>query len=427
VRVERHQVGGDPARAAGALRRAAGDDPALEQTVRDVVERVRSDGDAAVIDFTRRWDTEGGDPPPLRVEPGELAEALEAAPEELREALKLAAVNVRDVAAAGVLPDRELELPQGQRVIVRETPVRRAGVYVPGGRAAYPSTVIMCAVTARVSGVGQVAVCTPPGRDGQTHPAVLAACALAGVAEVYRMGGAQAVAAFAFGTETVAPVDVVVGPGSPYAQEAKRLLSRRVGIDGYAGPSELLVVVDAGADLGMAALDLRAQAEHGPDSLVAAVATDAAALDGLEAEISGLEGDADAAGLPPLALVEAAGVEEALELVEALAPEHVQLMGAGAEALAPHVRAAGCVFVGHGSGTAFGDYIAGSNHVLPTCGAARFASGLSPRHFRRRVAGVSIPEGPGGHDLARAGAAIARAEGFPFHARSMEERFRDNG
>ena len=426
MRVERHRVD-DPAATAAALRRGAGEDPAVEEIVREVIERVRSEGDAAVAEFTRRWDTEGADPPPLRLDPAELAAALERTPGEVHDALALAAVNVRDVAAAGVLPDRELELPQGQRVVVREIPVRRAGVYVPGGRAAYPSTVIMCAVTARVSGVGQVAVCTPPGPDGEADSVVLAACAMAGVAEVYLMGGAQAVAALAFGTETVPAVDVVVGPGSPYAQEAKRLLSGRVGIDGYAGPSELLVVLDADAEIGLAALDLRAQAEHGPDSLVAAVAADPAVLEAVEEEVSRLDGDGEGAELPPLALVQADGLEQALELAEAVAPEHLQLMGAGAVALAPRVRGAGCVFVGAGAGTAFGDYVAGSNHVLPTGGSARFASGLSPRHFRRRVAEVSVPEADGARELGRAGAAIARAEGFPFHARSMEERFRDNG
>jgi histidinol dehydrogenase len=226
---------------------------------------------------------------------------------------------------------------------------------------------------------------------------------LCGADEVYAMGGAQAIAALALGTQSVPRVDVIVGPGNLYVQEAKRQLSGVVGIDGFAGPSDLCVILSAGADAAWAAADLRAQAEHGPDSLVVAVSDDPELLPD------------DATG------IKAEDMEAALAFAEALAPEHLQLMGAEAEALAPRVRRAGCLFVGNPSGTAFGDYVAGSNHTLPTEGAARFAAGLNTRHFRRRMAEVRM-SAAAATTLAPAGAAIARAEGFEAHAASMEAR-----
>jgi len=275
--------------------------------------------------------------------------------------------------------------------------VRRAAVYAPGGRHPYPSSVVMGAVTARAAGVDEVVVAAPG------HPVILAAAALCGVDEVYRMGGAQAIAALAYGTETIRPVDVIVGPGSLWVQEAKRQVSGIVGIDGFAGPSDLTIIASAGADPEPLRLDLMAQAEHGEGSLVVAVSDDDALLDRLDV---GVTVHAD--------------LEAALAFAEALAPEHLQLAGEAAEALAPRVRNAGCLFVGIESGTAFGDYVAGSNHTLPTDGAARFASGLSARHFRRRMAEVRV--GPAAPALASAGAPIARAEGFEHHAASMEIR-----
>ena len=385
----------------------------VAERVARIVARVDAEGDDAVLALTRELDTEGREPWPLRVDPLQLDEALGALPGPLREALELAAGNVRAVALAAVGSDREVALPQGQVVVIREVPVRRAAVYVPGGRAPYPSTVLMGAVTAQVAGVEEVAVCSPPRADGDVDPVVLGACALCGVEEVYRMGGAQAIAALALGTETVAPVDVIAGPGNLFVQEAKRQLSERVGIDSFAGPSELVVVASAGADPDLVALDLRAQAEHGPETRVVAISPDAGLLAAVQERFAGrLETQA------------VADAQAALDAAEAIAPEHLQLMGAEAEALAPRVRRAGCVFVGPASGTAFGDYVAGSNHVLPTGGTARFASALSVRTFRRHVTEVRI--GPAG-ELARAGALIARAEGFDAHAESMEARIGDNG
>jgi histidinol dehydrogenase len=276
----------------------------------------------------------------------------------------------------------------------------------------------MGAVTARAAGVSDVVVATPPPVDQVT----LAACDLVGVSEVYCMGGAQAIAALALGTETVDPVDVIVGPGNLYVQEAKRQLSDRVGIDGFAGPSDLIVLFDApdAGSIRLVALDLLAQAEHGEASLVVAVAPEAELLDALEVDLRALWGDQRA----PCVLVEAPSLDAALEFSEAFAPEHLELIGPGAEALAPRVRSAGCLLIGWPSGTAFGDYVAGSNHILPTGGTARFASALDTRCFRRRMAEVRID-----HTalvaLRLAGVPLARAEGFSAHASSMAARTPD--
>ena len=371
----------------------------VEAPVREILAAVREGGDAAVLELERRF---GGSGRGLRVPADELEAALDGVEPAVRASLKLAAANVAAVATAGVGKDVDVALEQGQRVLLRELPVRRAAIYAPGGQHPYPSSVVMGVVTARAAGVDEVVLVAPP------HPLLFAAALLCGADEVYAMGGAQAIAALAYGTESVARVDVIAGPGNLYVQEAKRQVSGVVGIDGFAGPSDLVVILSAGADPGWAALDLRAQAEHGEDSLVVAVSDDPALLDAV--------GDG--------VLVEVDSVETALAFAEALAPEHLQLMGFEAEALAPRVRSAGCLFVGAESATAFGDYVAGSNHTLPTGGAARFASGLNARHFRRRMAEVRVGESASA--LARAGAPIARAEGFEVHAESMEARMREN-
>jgi histidinol dehydrogenase len=374
--------------------------------VAEIVAAVRERGDEAVLEVERRF---GGGAAPLRVGGEELEAALAGLDAGVRAGLEVAIANVRAVARAGLNDERGVMLPEGHTITLREVPVRRAAVYAPGGRNPYPSTVIMGAVTAREAGVDEVVVVAPG------HPVIHAACALCGVDEVYRMGGAQAVAALALGTATIRRVDVIVGPGSLWVQEAKRQLSGTVGIDGFAGPSDLTAIVSEGANVEAITLDLLAQAEHGEGSLVVAVSDDAAALDALAPRLADTPG--------PAALVAADDLEAALAFAEALAPEHLQLAGPAAEALAPRVRSAGCLFVGDASGTAFGDYVAGSNHTLPTDGAARFASGLSVRHFRRTLSEVRIGAAAGA--LARAGVPIAEAEGFPAHAASM--RIRENG
>jgi histidinol dehydrogenase len=329
--------------------------------------------------------------------------------------------NVRAVAQAQLREPVTVQLDAGQSVDVAELPVRRAAVYVPGGRAAYPSTVVMGAVTARVAGVEEVVVCTPPAPDGRPHPVILAACALCAVDEVWTMGGAHAVAALAYGTESIRPVDVIAGPGNAWVTEAKRQVYGQVGIDGLAGPSELVVVATHGADPEPIALDLLAQAEHGEDSPLWLISPDASLREAVSALVERLARERPSVTDAELMVVSAADAHEAVRIAEEIAPEHLELVGAEAEALAGQVRRAGCVFVGAGAATAFGDYVAGSNHVLPTGGAARFGSALSVATFRRRMARVSLP-GQAPARLAPAGAALARAEGFPVHAESMERR-----
>jgi histidinol dehydrogenase len=395
VAVERFALG-DPAATAARVRALAPGAESVGETVAAIVADVRDHGDEALLRYVRRFDGVEG---PLRVAAGgEIDPAVRAG-------LEVAIANVRSVAEAGLGSEEEIALPQGQVVRLRQIPVRRAAVYVPGGRAPYPSTVVMGVVTARVAGVEEVVVCAPGA-----HPLILAACALCGADIVFSMGGAHAVAALAYGTETVPRVDVIVGPGNLYVQEAKRLVSGDVGIDGFAGPSDVVVLASAGADPELVALDLAAQAEHGEGTIVCAVSDDAALLDEVEVD----PGEAVAA------LVDAPDLDAALAFAEAFAPEHLELVGDAAEALAPRVRNAGCLFVGSESATAFGDYVAGSNHTLPTGGAARFASGLNVGHFRRRMSEVRIGDAAG--TLARAGAPIARAEGFEVHAASMEVR-----
>jgi histidinol dehydrogenase len=405
VALERFSAGDDPAAAADRVHALAPGADSVAGDVREIVEDVREHGDVALRRYVARFDRVEGD---LRVPADALAAALDALDPAVRAGLEMAVANVRAVAEADLGADVEVPLPQGQTVTLRDVPVGRAAIYVPGGRAPYPSTVVMGVVTARAAGVGEVVVCAPGA-----HPVILAACALCGADAVFSMGGAHAVAALAFGTESVPRADVIAGPGNLYVQEAKRLVSSHVGIDGFAGPSDVVVLASAGADPALVGLDLAAQAEHGTGTVVCAVSPDADLLDAIDLD----PGDAAAA------LVDAPDLETAFAFAEAFAPEHLELVGPDAEALAPRVRNAGALFVGGESGTAFGDYVAGSNHTLPTGGAARFASQLGPRHFRRRMSEVRI--GPAAAELARAAAPLARAEGFSVHAASMEVR--ENG
>ncbi len=407
---------GQPVALAQQLRALVPDGDSVAAAVAEILADVRSGGERAVRHHTRLHDTRGADPKPLRVTRGELARARAELDPGVAAGIELAITNVGQVARAALHADRRVDFG-GHSVTVRETPVHRAAVYVPGGRAPYPSTVVMGVATARAAGVQTVAVCSPPGPDGDLNPAILAACELAGADEVYRMGGAQGVAALAYGTEQIEPVDVIVGPGNLYVQEAKRQLSGIVGIDSFAGPSDMLAIVDPQYPLEPLALDLLAQAEHGAGTIVVAVCPDAALLDALAERLAAEPLATDAV----CRLVHAPTYELALAIAEAFAPEHLELLGPLAEQLAPRITRSGCVFIG--TGTAFGDYVAGSNHTLPTGGAARFASTLGPHHFRRVFTEVRI-EQP--RALAQAAAPLARAEGFEYHARSMEARIGEN-
>jgi histidinol dehydrogenase len=377
---------------------------------------VSAEGNAAVLRLTAEFDATERPPESLRVEPAEAEAALAAVEPVLHEAMEVAAANIRAVAEAQLTGPVRVELPQRQVVTVREVPVRAAGIYAPGGRAAYPSSVLMCAIPAQVAGVERISLASPPGRDGRLHPLTLAAAALCGIEEIYAMGGAQAIFALANGTETIAAVDVVAGPGNAWVREAKRAIAGRLGIDSLAGPSELMLVAGHDTDPEWAALDLCAQAEHGPDSPLVAVAVERAVLDAIEAAAESLARQPSVANAP-LALVQVPDLSDAIEFANAFAPEHLELLEEDAALLADRVRTAGCVFAGRHAATAFGDYVAGSNHVLPTGGAGRFAGPLGPGTFMRKLAEVEI-------DAAAAAAlaphvdALARAEGFPVHAES---------
>jgi histidinol dehydrogenase len=436
MRIDRLDLGqvkalGGPSGTAARLRGRVPTGESVEETVREILADVLDRGDEAVLEHTRRLDTHGADPRGLLVEQEILDDALKGLDLELVAGLQVAIANVAIVGQASVREDTTVDLPQGHRVLLRELPVQAAGVYVPGGRAPYPSTVVMGVVTARAAGVMDVAVSSPPGRDGEIHPVILGACRLCGVERVYRMGGAQAIGALGYGTETVDRVDVIVGPGNLYVQEAKRQLSAVVGIDGFAGPSDLTVVLGGDVtsrDIELVALDMLAQAEHGHGSLVVGISPSTEVLDGLEREIERMVVEYPSVSDGISVLVQVTDSRGAIDLANALAPEHLQLIGSEPESLATAIRSVGCLFVGVTAGTAFGDYVVGSNHVLPTGGSARFSSTLSPQHFRRRMAEVRL--GPLGGEtvrkLASAGGPIARGEGFQAHADSMEARMREN-
>jgi histidinol dehydrogenase len=378
---------------------------------------VREGGDAALLALTKRYDAPDGELSGLRVEPEEAAAALAGIDPELREALETAAANIRAVAEAQLGEERRVELPQGHSVRLGEVPVGAAGLYAPGGHAAYPSSVLMTALPAHAAGVRRIALATPPGPDGKVQAVTLAAAALCGIEEIYAIGGAQAIFALAFGTETIEPVDVIAGPGNAWVQEAKRAVYGTVGIDSLAGPSELMVIAGHDTEPEWAALDLCAQAEHGDGALVLAAVelhvldAVAACTERLAAERPGVSSTA------PLALVHVPDSTDAVDLCNAFAPEHVEIFEEDAGLLAERITTAGCVFAGRWGATAFGDYAAGSNHVLPTGGSGRFTGPLGPGAFRRRISIVEI-DGAAAAALAPSVDRIARAEGFPVHAES---------
>jgi histidinol dehydrogenase len=425
MRVERFQWDGtEPPEMAARMRALAPSPAEVTADVERILEQVRERGDAALAELAERF----GEPSPalLEVDPEAVAAAPGLLEPEVREALRVAAANIAEVARAehdALARPVVADLPEGQRVEVRNEPVTAAGIYTPGGRAAYPSSVLMCCVPARLAGVTRVALASPPAAGGRPNPAVLAACAIAGVEEVYAVGGAQAIAALAYGTESIAPVDVIAGPGNRYVTEAKRLVSGHVGIDSLAGPTELMVVADGSANPDWVALDLCAQAEHGDDSPLAVASPDAALLERVAALVGELAAERPSVTEAPLALVTTPGLEAALALADAFAPEHLELAFDGADETAARGRVAGCVFVGAGGATAFGDYAAGCNHVLPTGGAARFGGPLGPRAFMRRTSVVSV-SAEAAASLAPHVQALAAAEGFPVHGESARERAR---
>jgi histidinol dehydrogenase len=427
VRVSRFDWDGqEPAALAAEIRALQPTLGEVSTAVAEIIDAVREGGDRAVAELEVGF---GG-----AAESGAVRqpdEAIRTAPSrlggELVSALETAAANIEVVAEAQLADASEIRLEEGQSVVLREVPVASAGIYAPGGTAAYPSTVLMGCIPAKVAGVGRVVLATPANAGDQQVPdVILAAAAIAGADEIYAMGGAQAVAALAIGTERIRPVDVIAGPGNRYVQEAKRQLTGEVGIDGLAGPSELMVIAGDTAKADWIALDLCAQAEHGPDGLLVAGAVETVLLDRIEESVARVAGERGITEDATLALVAVPDTATAVMLANAIAPEHLELVTEDAELLAGTVTTAGCVFVGEQSATAFGDYAAGSNHVLPTGGAGRFPGPLGPDVFRRRIAIVQIPR-PAAQALAPTVATLARAEGFPLHADSVEARAEDQG
>jgi len=378
-------------RLAGLLPRARTDVESVLDAVRPVCEDVRLRGSAAVREHTQRFD--GVDLATTRVPQGALADALGETSPDVRAALQEAARRARLVHAAQLPADTVTAVADGSTVTERYVPVGRAGVYVPGGLVAYPSSVVMNVIPAQVAGVREIAVASPPRADrhGLPHPAVLAACALLGITEVHAVGGAQAIAMFGYGTADCPPADIVSGPGNVYVAAAKRLLTGRIGIDAQAGPTEIAIVADHRADPVLVAADLIAQAEHDPLAACLLVTTDPGLAgrtgEELARQVAGARHreriEAALAGQSACVLVDS--VDDAMAVADAWAPEHLEIQAEHAAELARRVRNAGAVFVGPYAPVSLGDYLAGSNHVLPTGGTARHSAGLSVLTFLRGI------------------------------------------
>jgi histidinol dehydrogenase len=398
----------------------------VDAAVADILEGVRSGGIAAVLDYARRFDKADLTADTIRVTEAEIEEGAAATPADVREAIAFAADRIRAYHERQRPADQSWTDEAGVELGWRWTALEAVGVYVPGGRAAYPSTVLMNAVPARVAGVERVAMVTPPGR---LQPAVLAAAKAAGVTEVWRLGGAHAVAALAYGAGPIRPVDKIVGPGNAFVTAAKRRLYGVVGIDALAGPSEIVVVADAANDPAWIAADLLSQAEHDPDAQSILITDDPgfaeAVCKALEGQLATLATGADArASWETHGAVILAPLDRSPALVDAIAPEHAEFAIEAPERYADRVRHAGAIFLGRHTPEAIGDYVAGSNHVLPTSRAARFQSGLSIYDFIKRTSIVRC--GPAAFSiLGPQTAALARAEGLPAHERSAT--IRSNG
>jgi len=399
-----------------ALAPPAGD---VRSAVQDIIAEVRADGDAAVRRLTQELDHVEL-PPDYRVSMDALRAARDSLLTQLRGALELAAANIRAYHAREMARSWEVRLPQGQTVGQQVVPVEAAGLYVPGGLADYPSSVLMTAIPAQVAGVRRIVLCSPPRRVGGVALGVSAAAALLGLEHVYPIGGAQAVAAMAFGTDVVPRCDVIVGPGNAYVTEAKRQLLGEVAIDGLAGPSEVLIVAQAGAHARWLAADLLAQAEHGSGAMGALLDVGGALAEPVSAAVTELAAELGIAH-DNVAVIACPDREAAVAFVDRFAPEHLELHLPDARDLLPRIHNAGAVFLGPYAATAFADYVAGTNHVLPTGGAARFGQGLSVVHFQKRMAYMDL-DGPAAAALAPAAGALADEEGLPAHALSARLR-----
>jgi histidinol dehydrogenase len=395
----------------------------VEPLVRAILARVRCEGDQAILDLTRRFDGVSLTPESIRVSPAEVGAAYAQCSAETLAALRAAAENIRRFHRHQRRDSWTLDLGDGSRLGLRITPLQRVGMYVPGGKAVYPSTVLMCGIPAQVAGVPELVVCTP-AQAGMINPLILVAADLVGAQDIYKVGGAQAVAAMAYGTATIPKVDKIVGPGNQYVATAKRLVFGEVGIDLIAGPTELVIVADDSADSRYLVADLLSEAEHtGAESVVCvtpssrligeiqqALADQLADLPRREEAARSLRGCS--------ALIHTRDLQEAIGLANAIGPEHLELMLADAERWLDRVTCAGAIFLGHYSPAAIGDYFAGPNHVLPTGGTARFSSPLSVDDFVKKSSVIQYTAARLQHDATLA-SSLARLEGYEGHARAM--------
>ena len=406
-------------------RTKSGQQKEVQDRVESILTAVRERGDAALCEFTERFD--GFRPDPVAVPQQQLEQAWKDLPDNLRDALELAHRRISEFHQRQRPQDIRMEGAHGEQLGRRWRPVQRAGLYVPGGRAAYPSTVLMNAVPARVAGVDQVVICSPAGADGQVNPVVLAAAYLAGVHTVMRLGGAQAIAAMAFGTESVPKVDVISGPGNIYVTLAKQAVYGQVGIDSLAGPSEVLVIADHTAKPEQVAADLLAQAEHDPLASSVLITTSHQLADVIGTTISEqLEThprrDICEASLRDWGLVVVCDdLETCAQLSDSFAPEHLELLVERPEALADRIQHAGAIFLGPWSPEAVGDYLAGPNHTLPTCAAARFSGALSVETFMRHSSMIQFNRAAL-EATASAVCELAESEGLHSHAESVRKR-----
>ena len=405
-------------------------DETVNQRVLDIIKAVRERGDAALVEFTRQFDgvqAEGIDD--LILDRARLELALTRITPAQRQALETAADRVRSYHERQKQDSWQYTEADGTVLGQKVTPLDRAGLYVPGGKASYPSSVLMNALPAKVAGVGEVVMVVPTPR-GEVNELVLAAACIAGVDRVFTVGGAQAVAALAYGTETLPRVDKIVGPGNIYVATAKRHVFGQVGIDMIAGPSEILVVCDGKTDPDWIAMDLFSQAEHDEDAQAILVSPDAAFLDRVAASIDKLLPTLEREAIARTsidgrgALIQVRDMQQAIEVANRIAPEHLELSVEDPQAWLPHIRHAGAIFMGRHTSEALGDYCAGPNHVLPTSGTARFSSPLGVYDFQKRSSIIFCSE-QGASTLGRTASVLARGESLTAHARSAEYRIRD--
>jgi histidinol dehydrogenase len=401
-----------------------GGTPEQREAVQAICRRVADEGDAALREYALRFDgwapAAGED---WALGRADMERALAGLPADQRSALELAARRIRSFHEAQAPTD--VRGPEGLELLVR--PVRRAGLYVPGGRASYPSTVLMTAIPARVAGVSEVLLATPPSSEGVVAAPILAAGALAGVDRVYRIGGAQAVAAFAYGTEHVPRADVIAGPGNVYVTLAKREVFGAVGVDAVAGPTEIMVVADGAAPADYVAADLASQLEHDPMAWAVLVTESPALADAVEEAFTDLVARLDRSEVVQAArccIVLAASPEAAIDVANEFGPEHLEILAEDPEPLLARAESAGAVFVGPHAPVSLGDYVIGPNHTLPTAGAARFSSPLGVYTFLKRTS-VARVDAAGLRDLAYAAATLARMEGLTAHAHAIEVRLSD--